>query len=492
MRKILISWYAYNHDFVIQQQGARKQKLELVNEDGPTFNIHRHFGDDYEKHILLCSSSKSEDKKFFDLLVAELKKEFKHKIESRTIAINDPINIEEIFTKISELLKEFKNSEVEIFVNPGTPQMQIAWYLAKPNFKRNVRLFQLRESRFTTKGEKPEKLYSNIDTLFNPTVLSIASEVAAKTSTKNTIQISDSIKPVYERAEQIAKTKNVGCLILGENGTGKENLASHIHRFSDRQKHEFKAVNCAAYSDDLLRSELFGHEKGSFTGADNLKIGLFEEANGGTIFLDEIGDISPKMQVSLLRVIQEKKIQRVGGTKDIPIDVRVIAATNRDLEEECEKGNFRMDLFFRLSVTILKLPAFRDWTKKEIKDLIEHFNSIYFSEFPNRQQKLKFKKEVIDRLTSYHFKGNIRELQNLIISLYTFCANEVSISDLPERITKEKKHPLSDNENIKSHTLKVLTDKKWNIKLSSEFLGIARETLYRRIKYYDLKNPNKK
>lgn len=492
MSKFLISWYAYTHDFMMQQDGARKRKLEIVNEDGPTFNVHRHYGDDYEKHILLCSSSKPEDKKFFDLLVTELKKEFKHKIEPRTIVINDPINIEEIFSKVSELLKEFKNSEMEIFVNPGTPQMQIAWYLAKPNFKRNVRLFQLRESRFTTKGEKPEQIFSNIDTLFNPTVLSIASEVASRPSTENSIQISDSIKPVYERAEQIAKTKNVGCLILGENGTGKENLASHIHKFSDRTKHEFKAVNCAAYSDDLLRSELFGHEKGSFTGADKLKIGMFEEASGGTIFLDEIGDISPKMQVSLLRAIQEKKIQRVGGTKDISVDVRVIAATNKDLEELCEKEIFRWDLFFRLAVTTLKLPALRAWTKKEIKDLIEHFNSTYFSEFPNRQQKLKFSKEVIDRLATYHFKGNIRELQNLIISLYTFCDKEVSISDLPERITKEKKHPQSDNENIKAHTLRVLTDKKWNIKLSSETLGIARETLYRRIKDYELKNPNKK
>jgi len=492
MSKILISWYAYTHDFMMQQDGARKRKLEMVNEDGPTFNVHRFFGEQYDKHILLCSSSKPDDKKFFDMLVKELKKEFKHNIEPRTILINDPINIEEIFSKVSLLLREFKNDEVEIFVNPGTPQMQIAWYLAKPNFKRNVKLFQIRETKFTAKQEKPEQIFTSIDTLFNPTVLSIANEVTGKPTTENKILISESIKPVYDKALLIAKTNNVSCLILGENGTGKENLASYIHKNSERRTKEFIAVNCAAFSDELLRSELFGHEKGSFTGADKQKIGMFEEANGGTIFLDEIGDISPKMQVSLLRAIQEKKILRVGGGKEIEVDVRVVAATNKDLEELCEKEIFRWDLFFRLAVTTLKLPALRDWTKKEIKDLIEHFNTVYFSEFPNREQKLKFSKEVLDRLTAYQFKGNVRELQNLIISLYTFCDKEVVLSDLPERITKEKKHPQSDNENIKAHTLKVLTDKKWNIKLSSETLGIARETLYRRIKDYDLENPNKK
>lgn len=492
MSKILISWYAYTHDFVIQQDGARKRKLEAVNEDGPTFNVHRFFGDEYEKHILLCSSNKAEDKKYFDLLVKELKREFKHKVEPRTVVINDPINIQEIFSKASELLNEYKSSEVEIFVNPGTPQMQIAWYLAKPNFKKNVKLFQLRETRFTTKGEKPEQIFSNIETLFNPTVLSIANEIASKPATENKILITESIKPIYEKALLVARTKNIGCLILGENGTGKENLASYIHKNSDRHNKEFIAVNCAAFSDELLRSELYGHEKGSFTGADRQKKGMFEEANGGTIFLDEIGDISPKMQVSLLRAIQEKKITRVGGTAEIAVDVRVVTATNKDLEEQCEKDLFRWDLFFRLAVTTLKLPSLRDWTKKEIKDLIEHFNTTYFSEFPNRQQKLKFSKDVLDRLTAYPFKGNVRELQNLIISLYTFCDKEVSLSDLPERITKEKKHPQSDHENIKAHTLKILNEMNWNITASWKALGISKQTLYNRIEKFKLENPNKK
>lgn len=487
MNKTLVSWYAFNHDFVIQQVGAKSRRLEVVNEDGPTFNVHQHFGSEYAKHVLLCSSNSLTDLKYFNLLVSALKEKFKHIIEPQTIQINDPINIEEIFLKISELLKGFTNEEIEIFVNPGTPQMQIAWYLAQPNFKKNVRLFQMRETKHTSKKDKPERIFSNIDTIFNPTVLSIANDVSFIPSIENKVLISESIKPIYEKALRIAQTQNVGCLILGENGTGKENLASFIHENSNRKDKKFIAVNCAAFSDELLRSELFGHEKGSFTGAEKQKIGMFEEANKGTIFLDEIGDISSKMQVSLLRVLQEKKIQRVGGTKEIDVDIRVVTATNKNLEELCEQELFRWDLFFRLAVTTLKLPPLRNWTKKEIKSLIEHFNTIYFSEFPNREETLQFSKEALDHLLAYHFKGNVRELQNLIISLYTFCDEKVSLSDLPDKITQKHSSPVSIDQNEMEHIKRIFESKKGNISQTARTLGISRDTLRRKINIYGIK-----
>jgi DNA-binding NtrC family response regulator len=403
----------------------------------------------------------------FNIFITDLRKAFKQKNQPRDIIINDPISISEIFSKVSELLLEFKNSEIEIFVNPGTPQMQIAWYLVKPNFKKNVTLFQLREARFTKTKDKPERIYSDIETLFNPTVLSVANEMSSAKLAENEILIAPSIKPVYDKAEQVAQTNNVSCLILGENGTGKENLARHIHLTSSRKSKPFIPINCAGFTDELLRSELFGHEKDSFTGANKLKIGIFEAANEGTIFLDEIGDISPQMQVTLLRVLQPPmQFQRVGGLKEIPVNVRVIAATNKEnLEEECDKGNFRLDLYFRLAVTVLQLPPLRDWSKDEIKKLIEHFNNFYFSEFPNRQQKLKFSKETIDHLTNYHFKGNVRELQNLIISLYTFCNNEVVISDLPQRIINKNLNPVSKDENEKELSGKFMKAKNLIFKL---------------------------
>jgi len=488
MSKILISWYAKMHDFVIEQHGGKQRKLDdKVNEDGPTFNVHRYYGDQYDKHILLCSSIKDEDTKFFKLLVKELEKNFSDKIEPVTLSIDDPIDISEIFQKVSAFLLPLKNEKIEIFVSPGTPQMQIAWYLVKPNFKKNVTLFQLREKKFTKDKERPERVYSNVDTLFNPSVISVANEIIEREPDQKRILITESLQPIYDKAEQVAKTNNVGCLILGENGTGKENLALHIHKHSGRNKNSFKAINCAAFTDELLRSELFGHEKGSFTGADTQKKGIFEEANDGTIFLDEIGDVSPKMQVSLLRAIQEKKIQRVGGTKEIPVDVRIIAATNRDIESLCEEGKFRWDLYFRLAVTTIKLPALRDFKKKEINGLIDHFNTIYFSEFPNRTEKLKFNKEALDNMLKYYYKGNIRELQNLILSLYTFCENVVTPADLPERMLKEENKSGLVKDYMKEIIIKSYNDKNKNLKATAESLGIARQTLYSKLKEYGIK-----
>ena len=492
MSKIVISWEGFEEDFATRKMHNEVQRELKTNRMGPTFSLHKDFEYDYDKHILLNISKTKEELEFSKLLVKELNEEFpKHKVTLKSINLIDPLDIQEIFQATNKLLNELKHDEIDAFISTGFPNMRVAWILAQMNFKQNLRLFQIREGKFTI-SKRPEKVFVNTDNV-SPNAINVLGELVNEKLSGDKFFRSASIKPIYLKAKSIAvNTDDVGCLILGENGVGKENLASYIHQNSNRAKQKFVAVNCAAYSDDLLRSELFGHEKGAFSGAIGEKKGMFQIADGGTIFLDEIGDITPKMQVSLLRANQEKKIQRVGGTKEIPVDVRVIAATNKDLEELCEREVFRWDLFFRLAVTTLKLPALRDWTKKEIKDLIEHFNANYFLDFPNRQQKLKFSKEAIDKLTSYHFKGNIRELQNLIISLYTFCDNEVSISDLPERITKEKKHPQSYNENEKAHILKVLTDKKWNITLSSETLGIARETLYRRIKDYELKNPNKK
>jgi transcriptional regulator with PAS, ATPase and Fis domain len=492
MSKILISWEGYKEDFATRTMHNEVQREFKTNQRGPTFSLHKDFEYDYDKHILLNTSKSKEDLEFSKLLVKELNLDFpKHNVVMTNIELNDPLDIAEIFQVTNGLLNELKHTEVEAFISTGFPNMRVAWILAHANFKQNLKLFQIREGKYT-KSKRPEKVFVNTDNV-SPNAINVIGELVNEKLSGDKFFQSASIEPIYLKAKSIAmNTKDLGCLILGENGVGKENLASFIHQSSDRAKQKFVAVNCAAYSDELLRSELFGHEKGSFSGAVGEKKGMFQIAHGGTIFLDEIGDISPKMQVSLLRAIQEKKILRVGGTNEIDVDVRVIAATNKDLEDLCDKEIFRWDLFFRLAVTTLKLPALRDWTKKEKIDLIEHFNSIYFSEFPNRQQKLEFSKEVIDCLTSYHFKGNIRELQNLILSLYTFCDKEVTISDLPDRIIKDKKHPQSYNENEKAHILKVLTDKKWNIKLSSETLGIARETLYRKIKDYELKKPNKK
>src|SRR5690606_13736411 len=188
---------------------------------------------------------------------------------------------------------------------------------------------------------------------------------------------------------------------------------------------------------------------------------VFEAANGGTVFLDEIGDISPKMQVSLLRVLQTKKIQPVGSTKEIEINVRVIAATNKDIEAMTDKNEFRTDLFYRLAVTELKLPPLRERGKKEILKLIEHFNDRFSKRFIDKG-KLKISKEAIELLTTYGFKGNVRELENMFIHFYTFCEKEITVNDLPDRVKSNNTTTLTLADNERSHIIKVFNLNKGN------------------------------
>jgi transcriptional regulator with PAS, ATPase and Fis domain len=288
-------------------------------------------------------------------------------------------------------------------------------------------------------------------------------------------------------AERIALTNDIGCLILGENGTGKEHLAHFIHNASHRKTKPFMAINCAAFSDDLLRSELFGHEKGAFTSAESKKIGLFEAANGGTIFLDEIGDISPRMQVSLLRVLQSKKIQPIGSNIEKAIDVRVIAATNKNLELMCAQEQFRWDLFYRLTVTLLNLPPLRERGVKEVRQMIEFFISAV-AERLQRNELLSFTPEAINCLQLYDYKGNIRELENLIIQLYVKGKPKIEKSDLPEKVIALNESALSLEEAVKRHIVKVFKQNQGNIFTTAEVLCVARDTLKRKLDKFGLRS----
>jgi two-component system NtrC family response regulator len=218
-------------------------------------------------------------------------------------------------------------------------------------------------------------------------------------------------------------------LISGESGTGKEVLAKSIHYVSPRKEKAFVAVNIPALPETLLESELFGHEKGAFTGADKAKKGRFELADGGTIFLDEIGDIPINLQVKLLRVLQEHQIERVGSTENINIDVRIIAATHQNLEEKIKDGSFREDLYYRLNIVSLHIPPLRE-RKEDILPLIEYFTEKYSKE--NNRKKLTLSKEAVDSLIKYNFPGNVRELENIIERAVVLCRSEaITLNDLP-------------------------------------------------------------
>ncbi len=221
---------------------------------------------------------------------------------------------------------------------------------------------------------------------------------------------SPAIKIVKETIEKIAPY-DINVLITGESGTGKEVVAKTIHKLSKRKDKPFIAINCASLPADLLESELFGYKKGAFTGATSDKRGLIEEANGGTLFLDEIGEMPMSLQAKLLRFLEERKIRPLGSTKEVEVDVRIISATNRNLEEEIEKGNFREDLYYRLSTIIIKIPPLRE-RKEDIPLLAEHFLKEFQEKYGKKFEKIS--PDFLDFLMKYEFKGNIRELRNLL------------------------------------------------------------------------------
>ncbi|MDF1813007.1 MAG: sigma-54 dependent transcriptional regulator [Verrucomicrobiales bacterium] len=218
------------------------------------------------------------------------------------------------------------------------------------------------------------------------------------------------MQEVYREIGKIAD-KSVTVLIQGETGTGKELVARAVHKYGNRHDGPFVAVNCSAIPENLLESELFGHEKGAFTGAVSQRIGRFEQADGGTLFLDEIGDMIPETQVKMLRVLQEKTIRRVGGDEEIPFDVRVIAATHQNLEDAVAQGHFRGDLYFRINTAIIDIPPLRERTG-DISLLVQHFLSLYCKDF--NVETLRFEKGVIEALENHSWPGNVRELENLV------------------------------------------------------------------------------
>ncbi len=238
------------------------------------------------------------------------------------------------------------------------------------------------------------------------------------------------IKEVKETIEKVAPTE-ARVLINGENGTGKELVAKWLHEKSDRSKSPLVEVNCAAIPSELIESELFGHEKGSFTSAHKQRIGKFEQANEGTLFLDEIGDMSLSAQAKVLRALQDKKITRVGGDKSINVNVRVLAATNKNLKEEIEKGNFREDLYHRLSVVVITVPALRD-RKDDISLLVEHFLTQVASEYGTAAKSIE--DEAVAQLQKYSWSGNIRELRNVVERLVIMSGEEITKSDVTKYV----------------------------------------------------------
>ncbi|MCL5884298.1 MAG: sigma-54 dependent transcriptional regulator [Deltaproteobacteria bacterium] len=316
--------------------------------------------------------------------------------------------------------------------------------------------------------------------------LFLRKELKKQYKLRDMISKNEKMLEIFDLARTVAKSSST-VLIQGESGTGKELLARAIHDESPRSEAPFISVSCASLTESLLESELFGHEKGAFTGANAIKRGKLELAQDGTLFLDEIGDISLKLQMDLLRVLEQKEFRRVGGSDLIAINSRIIAATNRDLKSAIEEGRFRADLYYRLNVISIHIPPLRE-KREDIPLLVDHFVEKFNIEMGKQVRGVS--EEAMRTLMDYDWPGNARELRNVIErAMVVAKANVINGSDisLPAAPGSANRRSKSLDEIEKEHIRVVLSENQWNIVRSAQTLGIDRVTLYNKIKKFDLK-----
>jgi len=321
-------------------------------------------------------------------------------------------------------------------------------------------------------------------------VRELRAEVRGRYNFSSIVGRSKPMQQLFEVIKRIAARRDASALIIGSTGTGKELVARAIHYNSDRKDAPFVPINCSAIPDTLLESELFGHQKGAFTGAHENRRGLMEEAQGGTVFLDEINTLSPSLQVKLLRVLQERVVRRLGGRENIPIDIRLVSASNQDLEEAVKTGGFRQDLFYRLNVVPVRLPDLKD-RREDIPLLVHHFLQKFAQQ--HGEPARRFANEAMRVLMTHTWPGNVRELENAVEHALTMGRGEILLpEDLPVSVTAPERDivqeatldnvPLAEVE--RRYILRILEKMGGHQIKTATILGIDRRTLYRRLRQY--------
>ena len=349
---------------------------------------------------------------------------------------------------------------------------------------------------FMTKPINLDKLELVLDRLLKAKKIELENEqlkvqLDNKYGLENIIGRSPAMQEVFDTIRQVSQSRAT-VLIQGESGTGKELVAKAIHQLSPRNKAPFVAVHCAALSQNLLESELFGHEKGAFTGAMERRIGRFEKADGGSLFLDEISEIDASVQVKILRALEERQVERVGGDTPVDVDTRLIAATNRDLKTMVDEGDFREDLFYRLYVVVITLPPLRD-RQDDILLLLNHYLAVFNDE--NGKQIEGFTPAAYDMLSAYGWPGNIRELRNLVERMVVLARGKVlDVSDIPSPVREKASGggevkidaELTVDEMEKRMVIQALEKTGGNRTKAAEKLGISRRTLHRKLNQYGI------
>jgi DNA-binding NtrC family response regulator len=388
-----------------------------------------------------------------------------------------------------------------------TPVLMVS---ALDNAKTAVEALQLGAADYLVKGFELEELRQRVANLLKLATLEQENDALRRRLTTEgqfgqMIGRSPEMRLAFEQAERVAPTDST-VLILGESGTGKDLLAQEIHARSPRAGKPFVAVNCAALPETLIESELFGYEKGAFTGAAQQKKGKFEQASGGTLFLDEIGDMNPVTQAKVLRALENRTIERLGGTQPVPVDVRVISATHRNLPAEIRTGKFREDLYYRLRVVTLELPALREH-KQDIAVLAEALLQMHGTRM-GRTARLN--REALATLERYDWPGNVRELKNALERSLIFCrGEEIEAKDLPEEMTSGKgavSHGSGDEADSGfgekdfrearrkfeiAYLTKQLVNHRWNVSRTAATIGLHRQSLQEKLRELGIRRPGK-
>ncbi|HLX92949.1 MAG TPA: sigma-54 dependent transcriptional regulator [Puia sp.] len=378
-------------------------------------------------------------------------------------------------------------------IKKKSPLVEIILLTAYGNIADGVQAMKYGAFDYITKGDDNDKIIPLLNRALEKAQLQkrieqLEKEFGKKYSFENILGNSTLIRDSIELAKKVAPT-DATVLLLGETGTGKEVFAQSIHNGSTRALKPFLALNCSSFSPELLESEIFGHRAGAFTSAIRDKKGLIEEADGGTLFLDEIGEMHIDLQSKLLRVLETNEFIKVGDTKVVKVDVRIIAATNRDLQHEVDNGKFREDLYYRLNVFAIQLPALRD-RKKDIPLLAEHFMKIYAGKSKKRIDGMN--EDFIDRLQQHPWKGNIRELKNIIERAAILVSGPIlTLDTLPLELQSSspnmKNLSAFDLASVeKLHIQRVLNHTRGNKAEASRLLNIGLTTLYRKIDEYQL------
>jgi len=375
------------------------------------------------------------------------------------------------------------------------PSLKVIMVTGYGSIEHAVEAMQSGAINYITKPVVPAKLFQVIEKVLQPPSVRVEEE-DTRLSLKNMqhfqqmVGLSKPMQEVYRKIQEVAPT-NVPVLILGESGTGKELVAQAIHQLSPRKDGPFVAVNTGGIPRELIASELFGHLKGSFTGAIKDKKGKFEEAHRGTLFLDEIGTMSIPVQISLLRVLESHMIERVGSNKPVKVDVRIICASNEDLMELIKTHKFREDLYYRLNVFVINLPPLRE-RKQDISYLLKYYRQLFNLEL--HKQVASFSKEALQLLKKYNWPGNVRELRNVVLRAMLSAQDIIDVQHLPPEIVKKELNvhdiifkagtPLAEVE--KTMIIQTLRAVKGNKLKAAEILGISRRSLYNKLEDYSI------